>query len=70
MGMKEWLQRLQPAPLHLVLSLSVVHFCAQLAIYNWTHTLTLLLDLCHMLCNIIALVSCIMTVKVRFLFYS
>ncbi|XP_077284695.1 zinc transporter 77C [Arctopsyche grandis] len=63
MNVKKWVKKRQPASLYLVLVLSVVHFIAQMVICHVTHALTLLVDSCHMLCNIVALVGCILTLK-------
>lgn len=65
MAMKDWLQRLQPLQIYLVLTLSIVYFLVQLFLSHITHALTLLVASYHMLCNIIALTGCIITIKVR-----
>jgi Co/Zn/Cd efflux system component len=64
MPMKEILHRLQPMQLYIILALSVVYFLFQLFLSHTTHSLTLLVDSYHMLCNIIALSGCILTIKV------
>lgn len=64
MGMKEWVQRCQPVQLYLVLALTIIVFVVELVISHLTHALTLLMDSYHMLCNIIALAGCIITIKV------
>lgn len=64
MPMKELLNRLRPVQLYIVLILSIVYFLVQLFLSHITHALTLLVDSYHMLCNIIALSGCILTIKV------
>lgn len=66
--MKELLYRLQPVQIYIVLALSIVYFLMQLFLSHITHALTLLVDSYHMLCNIVALSGCIITIKVRFCF--
>uniref|UniRef100_A0A1Q3FL19 Putative zn2+ transporter znt1 n=1 Tax=Culex tarsalis TaxID=7177 RepID=A0A1Q3FL19_CULTA len=63
MPMKEWIYRLQPVQLYIVLVLSVVYFLVQLFLSHISHSLVLLVDSYHMLCNIIALSGCILTIK-------
>uniref|UniRef100_U5EQ60 Putative integral to membrane n=1 Tax=Corethrella appendiculata TaxID=1370023 RepID=U5EQ60_9DIPT len=63
MSMKDLLYRLQPVQLYIVLVLSIVYFLVQLFLSHITHALTLLVDSYHMLCNIIALTGCILTIK-------
>lgn len=65
MAMKDLLYRLQPAQMYMVLALSIVYFLVQLFLSHTTHALTLLVDSYHMLCNIVALSGCIMTIKVQ-----
>ncbi|KAH8410815.1 hypothetical protein KR222_011214, partial [Zaprionus bogoriensis] len=60
---KEVLQRCQPIPLYVVLVLSVCYFVIQLVFSHLTHALTLLMAAYHMLCNILALAGCILTIK-------
>lgn len=62
--MKEWVQRFQPVQLYLMLALTIAFFLAELVVSHVTHALTLLMDSYHMLCNIIALTGCIITIKV------
>lgn len=64
MSMKDWLQRLQPFQIYIVLTLSIVYFLVQLFLSHITHALTLLVASYHMLCNIIALTGSILTIKV------
>lgn len=65
MAMKEFLHRLQPVQIHIVLALSVAYFVVQLFLSHITHALTLLVASYHMLCNIVALTGSIITIKVR-----
>lgn len=67
MPVKEIFQKLQPVQLYIVLILSVAYFIVQLFLSHITHAITLLVDSYHMLCNIIALTGCIITIKVRIL---
>lgn len=61
--MKEWIYRLQPVQLYIVLALSVAYFAVQLFLSHISHSLVLLVASYHMLCNIIALSGCILTIK-------
>lgn len=61
--MKEWIYRLQPVQLYIVLVLSILYFLVQLFLSHISHALVLLVDSYHMLCNIIALTGCILTIK-------
>uniref|UniRef100_A0A182P1X1 Cation efflux protein transmembrane domain-containing protein n=1 Tax=Anopheles epiroticus TaxID=199890 RepID=A0A182P1X1_9DIPT len=63
MPMKEWIYRLQPVQLYIVLALSAVYFLVQLFLSHVSHSLVLLVASYHMLCNIIALTGCILTIK-------
>ncbi|XP_065078006.1 calcium/manganese antiporter SLC30A10 [Ochlerotatus camptorhynchus] len=63
MPMKEWIYRLQPVQLYIVLVLSIFYFLVQLFLSHISHALVLLVDSYHMLCNIIALSGCILTIK-------
>lgn len=65
MPMKEWMRKLKPTQLYVVLVLTVIFFLTELIFAHLTHALTLLMDSYHMLCNIIALSGCIITVKVK-----
>lgn len=49
--------------LYVMLGLTAALFGAQLALSHVTHALTLLVDSYHMLCNLIALSGCIITIK-------
>lgn len=62
--MKEWFRRMQPVQLYLVLALSIAFVLTELVVSHITHALTLLVDSYHMICNIIALTGCIITIKV------
>ncbi|EAT37508.1 AAEL010511-PA, partial [Aedes aegypti] len=64
--MKEWIYRMQPVQLYIVLVLSILYFLVQLFLSHISHALVLLVDSYHMLCNIIALTGCILTIKVSF----
>lgn len=64
MPMKDFLYRLQPVQLYVILVLSVVFFIVQLTSYQFSDSITLLVAAYHMLCNIIALSGCIITIKV------
>lgn len=64
MPIKEVLQRCQPIPLYVVLVLSICYFIIQMVFSHLTHALTLLMASYHMLCNILALAGCILTIKV------
>lgn len=62
-SVKEWLHDLQPLQLYVILALTTCFFAAELFVAHITHALTLLMDSYHMLCNIIALTGCIITIK-------
>lgn len=64
MPIKEVLQRCRPIPLYVVLILSICYFVLQLVLSHLTHALTLLMASYHMLCNILALGGCVITIKV------
>ncbi|OAD52385.1 Zinc transporter 10 [Eufriesea mexicana] len=63
MAVKEWFRRLQPVQLYLVLFFTTAFFLIEMIASHVTHSLTLLLNAYHMLCNIIALVGCIASIK-------
>ncbi|CAH1104113.1 unnamed protein product [Psylliodes chrysocephalus] len=63
MAMKEWVRRMQPFQLYVVLGLTMAFFLVELIISHLTHALTLLMDSYHTLCNIMALGGCILTIK-------
>jgi solute carrier family 30 (zinc transporter), member 1 len=65
MPMKQLLHRLQPIQVYIVLILSIVFFMVQMFISQESQSITLLVNTYHMLCNIIALSGCIITIKVR-----
>jgi len=65
MAMKKWFHQLQPVQLYLILGLTIFFFLVQLIMSHMTHALTLLVDSYHMFCNVIALVGCIITIKVN-----
>ena len=67
--MKDFLYRLQPVQLYVILVLSVVFFIVQLTSYQFSDSITLLVAAYHMLCNIIALSGCIITIKVSFIYF-
>lgn len=62
--MKQLLHRLQPIQVYIVLVLSVLYFLVQMFISYKSQSITLLVHSYHMLCNIIALSGCIITIKV------
>lgn len=66
MAVKEWFRRLQPVQLYLILFFTTAFFIVEMVASHVTHSLTLLLNAYHMLCNIIALVGCIASIKVSF----
>jgi len=61
--MKEWFRQLQPVQLYVILTLTVAFFITELVVSHVTHALTLLMDSYHTLCNIFALLACMITVK-------
>ncbi|XP_025269677.1 zinc transporter 1 isoform X1 [Camponotus floridanus] len=63
MAVKEWFRRLQPVQLYLVLFFTTAFFLIEIIASHVTHSLTLLLNAYHMLCNIVALVGCIASIK-------
>ncbi|CAL7949101.1 unnamed protein product [Xylocopa violacea] len=63
MAVKEWFRRLQPVQLYLVLFFTTAFFVVEMVASHVTHSLTLLLNAYHMLCNIIALAGCIASIK-------
>lgn len=64
MPVKDFFRKIQPVQLYVVLTLTVLFFIVELIVSHLTHALTLLMDSYHMLCNILALVGCITTIKV------
>lgn len=69
MSVKQWFRELQPMPLYLMMGLTILFFAVELIASHITHALTLLVDSYHTLCNLIALLGCIITVKVSLLCY-
>ncbi|XP_057340702.1 uncharacterized protein LOC130677843 [Microplitis mediator] len=63
MAVKEWFRQLQPVQLYLVLFFTTTFFIVEIITSHVTHSLTLLLNAYHMLCNIVALVGCIASIK-------
>uniref|UniRef100_A0A7G3B545 Putative zinc transporter 1 isoform x2 n=1 Tax=Lutzomyia longipalpis TaxID=7200 RepID=A0A7G3B545_LUTLO len=63
MGLKDFVHALEPVQLYIVLILSIIYFLIQLFFSHITHALTLLVNSYHMLCNIIALTGCIITIN-------
>ncbi|XP_053989300.1 zinc transporter 10 isoform X1 [Hylaeus volcanicus] len=63
MAVKEWFRRLQPVQLYLVLFFTTTFFVVEIVASHVTHSLTLLLNAYHMLCNVIALAGCIASIK-------
>ncbi|XP_011883488.1 PREDICTED: zinc transporter 1 isoform X2 [Vollenhovia emeryi] len=63
MAVKEWFRRLQPVQLYLVLFFTTAFFLVEIVASHITHSLTLLLNAYHILCNIVALVGCIASIK-------
>ncbi|XP_063988567.1 proton-coupled zinc antiporter SLC30A1 isoform X2 [Diachasmimorpha longicaudata] len=63
MAVKEWFRRLQPVQLYLVLFFTTAFFIVEIIASHVTHSLTLLLNAYHMLCNIVALLGCIVSLK-------
>ncbi|XP_054260021.1 proton-coupled zinc antiporter SLC30A1 [Macrosteles quadrilineatus] len=63
MAMKQLAQSLQPMPVYFILGLTVCLCFLELVIAHATHSLTLLLDAYHALCNIIVLVGSIISIK-------
>ncbi|XP_075235205.1 zinc transporter 77C [Lycorma delicatula] len=60
---KVWFQQLRSLRLYVVLALTTAYFLTQLLVSHLTHALTLLVDSYHVLCNLIALIGCIITIK-------
>ncbi|XP_017781074.1 PREDICTED: zinc transporter 1 isoform X2 [Nicrophorus vespilloides] len=53
----------EPIQLYVVLTLTIIYFICELVLSHVTHALALLMDSYHMLCNIMALAGCIITIK-------
>lgn len=67
MAVKEWFRKLQPVQLYLILFFTSAFFIVEIVASYVTHSLTLLLNAYHMLCNIIALIGWIASIKVMFI---
>ncbi|OXU22160.1 hypothetical protein TSAR_004239 [Trichomalopsis sarcophagae] len=63
MAMKEWFRKLRPVQLYLVLFFTIAYFAVEIVAFYVSHTLTLLINAYHMLCNIVALIGCIASIK-------
>ncbi|KAJ8675866.1 hypothetical protein QAD02_011652 [Eretmocerus hayati] len=63
MAVKEWFRRLQPVQIYIVLFFTVAYFAVEFGASYVTHSLTLLVNAYHMLCNIVALAGCIASIK-------
>ncbi|KAI4497782.1 hypothetical protein M0802_007108 [Mischocyttarus mexicanus] len=63
MPVKEWFRKLQPVQLYLVVFFTVAFFIVEMVASHVTHSLTLLLNAYHMLCNIIAMLGCLVSIK-------
>ncbi|XP_035733756.1 zinc homeostasis factor 1-like isoform X1 [Vespa mandarinia] len=63
MPVKEWFRKLQPVQLYLVVFFTVAFFIIEMVASHVTHSLTLLLNAYHMLCNIIATLGCLVSIK-------
>ncbi|KAJ9595555.1 hypothetical protein L9F63_013264, partial [Diploptera punctata] len=63
MTMKDWFRQLQPVQLYVMLVLTFSFCCVQIFMSHTTHALTLLVDSYHSLCNILALVGSLITIK-------
>ncbi len=67
MALKQWMKKCEPLSIYIVLTLTMFYFLLQLVVSYITHALTLTIDSYLMLCNLIALFGCIITIKVKFL---
>ncbi|XP_011501271.1 PREDICTED: zinc/cadmium resistance protein [Ceratosolen solmsi marchali] len=65
MAVKEWFRKFQPVQLYLVLFFTAAFFVVEIVASYITHALTLLMNAYHMLCNIIALIGCIASIKYK-----
>ncbi|XP_045479879.1 zinc transporter 1 isoform X1 [Harmonia axyridis] len=63
MTVKEWFRKHQPLQLYIVFILTILFLIIQLAISHITHALTLLMNSYQMLCNVLALIGYIITIK-------
>ncbi|KAL2716307.1 zinc/cadmium resistance protein isoform X2 [Vespula squamosa] len=66
MPVKEWFRKLQPVQLYLVVFFTVAFFIIEMVASHVTHSLTLLLNAYYMLCNIIATLGCLVSIKIHF----
>lgn len=64
MANNDWIYQLRSLQLVIILCVSIAFFLLQLFLSHISHALTLLVNAYHMLCNIIALTGCIITLKV------
>lgn len=64
MAMKECFRNLQPVQIYIVLFFTVIFVVIEIIAEYFTHSLTLLINAYHMVCNIIALIGCITSIKV------
>lgn len=65
MTVKEWVRQLQPVQLYIVLFFTVAFLAIEITVSGTTHSSTLLLNAYHMICNVIALGGCILSIKVK-----
>ncbi|XP_044748981.1 zinc transporter 1 isoform X2 [Coccinella septempunctata] len=63
MTVKEWFRKYQPLQLYIVLILTILFLTIQLVVSHITHALTLLMNSYQMLCNVLALIGYIITIK-------
>ncbi|KAF7991682.1 hypothetical protein HCN44_010483 [Aphidius gifuensis] len=63
MTVKEWVRQLQPVQLYIVLFFTVAFLAIEITVSGTTHSNTLLLNAYHMICNVIALGGCILSIK-------
>lgn len=69
MAKNDWLYQLRSVQLVIILCVSIAFFMVQLLLSHISHALTLLVHAYHMLCNIMALTGCIITLKVSLIIY-
>lgn len=63
MAVKEWIVRLKPVQLYIIMFISSTFFIIEMTASYITHSLTLLLHSYYMLCNIMALIGYIASAK-------
>nr|CAH7758697.1 unnamed protein product [Callosobruchus chinensis] len=63
MAMKDWFKQMRPIQLYIILGLSTAFFLTELIVGQLTHALVLQMDSYQMLCNILALSGCLITMK-------